>query len=536
MKISNLFLQARAFNTPILWTGLALSLAGLLAVLILNTTNWWNITLLVLGFLVLVFFLTANLAEVKEVGKRRSTIVRANMTLVAAAMLAIVLGFNYIISRHPAEVDLSANKINTLSDQTTDLLKKLSQDVDVVMFISSKRPPNSEILKAEDLLKKYSKYSSKFHFRIVDGDKNPAEAKNFKVNEINTVVFQSGDNRAEILQRDYITYALMGRQPTPKFQGESAFTEALLKMTDTTRPVFYLTQGHGERDINNPQPDGYKDFKDHLDKQNYDVKPVTLITAEKIPDDATVLAILGPQRPFSPSETQLIGDYLKKGGKLILLVDPQVKCGLEPLLKDYGIKLDNDVAVDTTQYYPPNPSNVVPIYGGSNIVAKLAGSNIFAVMPFMRSLQVTSPVPTGVTQTLILKTTDKGWGLTDFKAKTLNYRKGLDTQGPVTLGMTCEWNNSDSPPKKGRLVVYGGSNFLTNNMLLAPANSDLGINTFSWAAEKENRISIHPKEDDIRVINMTNVGANIMFYLCVWIIPFATLITGGVVWYRRRSL
>jgi ABC-type uncharacterized transport system involved in gliding motility auxiliary subunit len=71
---------------------------------------------------------------------------------------------------------------------------------------------------------------------------------------------------------------------------------------------------------------------------------------------------------------------------------------------------------------------------------------------------------------------------------------------------------------------------------MAPANSDLGINTLSWAAEKENRISIHPKEDDIRIINMTNVGANIMFYLCVWIIPLATLVTGGVVWYRRRSL
>jgi ABC-type uncharacterized transport system involved in gliding motility auxiliary subunit len=224
-----------------------LVIGGLLAVGILNTTTWWNITMMVLGLVVLVFFLVANLAEVKAVGKKRSTAVRANLSLVAVAMVGIVIGVNYIVSRHPVRFDMTSNKIYTLSDQTLEALKKLTQDVDVTMFTSAKRS-SAEIQKAQQLLQEYAKNSTKFHFKIVDGDRNPAEARQLKVTEANTVVFMSGDNRKDVLQRDYVTYALQGRTPTPKFQGESTFTSALMAMTDTSHLTFYFTEGHGEKD------------------------------------------------------------------------------------------------------------------------------------------------------------------------------------------------------------------------------------------------------------------------------------------------
>lgn len=314
MNISNLFIQLRSYNAYTLSAGLALLFGGLLTMLIFDTTYWWNITLVALGLVVLVLFLAANMSEVKAVGKKRGTVVKANLTLISLAMFGIIIGLNYVVSRHPIRLDTTSNKIYTLSDQTLDALNKLTQDVDATMFTSSKANRNTaEIQKAQQLLGEYSKHSTKFHFKTIDADRHPADARRLNVNEVNEVVFQCGDNRKDVLQRDYLSYSMQGRQFTPKFQGESAFTLALIKMSDTTHLVFYFTEGHGERDFNNPQGDGFKTFKEMLENQNYEVKTINLLTTGKIPDDAAVLAVIGPQKSFLPSEADLIGNYLKKG-------------------------------------------------------------------------------------------------------------------------------------------------------------------------------------------------------------------------------
>lgn len=534
MKLPPFFNQLRSYNVYLLSGGLALLFAGFFAVMVLNTTNWWNITLVSLGLVVLVFFLTANLAEVKAVGKKRGTVVRANLTLVSVAVFGIVIGLNYIVSRHPIRFDLTSNKIYTLSDQTLDILKKLNQDVDVTMVTSARRS-SAEISKAQQLLEEYAKHSSKFHFKVVDGDKNPSLPQQLKITEANTVVFQSGDNRKDVLQRDYVTYALQGRQPIPKFQGEGAFTQALMTMTDTSHLVFYFTEGHGEKDLNSPEPDGFNQLKALLEKQNYEVKTVNLITTGKIPDDAAVLAILGPNKPFQPTEEKLIGDYLAKGGKLVLCEDPTIKSGLDSLLKGYGVKLGNDMVVDPTSYAYPDIRAVVPQYLYHAIVEKLSNSHIASIMPFTRSVQKVDPAIKGVTQTIFLQTTDKGWGITNLKDKKPAYHPGVDTKGPVPLAVACELTLPDNPSKKTRVVVYGTSTFLSNQTQTY-GNPDLALNTFSWTAEEENKISIHPREDTTRVLNLTNVSVSLMFWLCVVVIPLTTLLAGGVLWWRRRSL
>lgn len=532
-------IKVRTYNQPLVVAGLVLVLAGILAVLIFNTTNWWNLTLVGLGVADLGLFLTANLAEVKEVGKKRSTLVRANLTLMALAMFGIVCGLNYVVSRHPVRFDLTSNKLYTLAGQTTEVLKALKQDVNVSLFVSNKRQTGvqAEVHRAQQLLEEYAKINTKFHFKVVDVDQNPSEAKRLGIHEYNTVVFESGDNRKDVLQRDYVTYAMSGgRQPTPKFQGEGAFTSALVKMNDTTHPVFYFTEGHGGKDSGNPQPEGFNTFKDMLDQQNYSVKTINLLTTGNIPDDASGLAIIGPTHSFQPAESALIDDYLKKGGKLVLCVDPGVKVGLEPVLKDFGIKLDNDLVVDPTSYAFPDVRVVIPQYTSQTIVEKLSEGHIATMMPYTRSVQAQTPALKDVTQSPLMKTTDKGWALNDLKAKALKFHPGIDTKGPVTLAMACEWTLPTDATKMARLVVFGNSNFFTNQFLQGPANLDVGLNTFSWIALQENKISIHPKEDDMRVMNLSNVGASFIYYLTVWVMPIAILALGGWVWYRRRSL
>jgi ABC-type uncharacterized transport system involved in gliding motility auxiliary subunit len=336
---------------------------------------------------------------------------------------------------------------------------------------------------------------------------------------------------------------MQGRQPTPKFSGESAFTSALLTMLDTAHLTFYFTEGHGERELNNPQPDGYNTFKDMLEKENYTVKTLNLLKENKIPADAAVIAILGPSKAFQPSEATLLSNYLKKGGKVMLCVDlldavshrPIVSTGLSAILKDFGIRLRNDVAIDETSYYPPNASAVFPQYVYHPIVEKLTQTHVPSLMVFNRAVEKAEPGLQGATPTVFLQTTDKGWGIMDYNRKPV-FQAGKDVKGPIPMAVASEWTLPDGSGKKARLAVFGTSLFLTNQFGGTLGNLDLAANAFGWLAEQENKISIHPKEDEARLLTLNNVNVNVVFYLTVIIIPLGSLVAGTLVWFRRRSI
>jgi len=548
MKKSEFLLKVRENNAIVLSIGLVLVLAGTLSALVLNNTVWWNYLLIGVGLIVLGLFLFSNLTEIKEVGKKRTTITRANITLVAVAMLGIVIALNYIVSRHPLRIDLTSNKFYTLSDQTLDTLNHLQQDVNVSLFTSPSHAAQmqTQIQRAQQLLEEYGKKSTKFHFKVVNVDNDPAEARRYGIHEYNTIVFESGDNRKDVLQRDYISYSMMGRQPMPKFQGEAAFTSALITMSDTTHLVFYFTEGHGEKPLVNPQPDGYTTFKDMLEKENYTDKTLNLLKDNKIPDDAAGIVVLGPVKAFQPSETALLEAYLKNGGKVMLcfdLMDPIsrqtiVSTGLSALLKDFGVKVDNDLAIDDTSYLPPNPSAILPQYGNHDIVQKLSDNHVPCLMVFNREIEKVDPLMKGANSTVLLQTTDKGWGVNNVKALkgAVSYHPGIDVKGPIPIAVASEFDLTDGSNKKARLVVYGNSLFFSNQFATTLGNADLALNTFGWMAEQENKISIHPKEEDERILNISNVSIMLIICVAIILIPLAALIAGFVVWFRRRSI
>lgn len=528
----------RPYNEILVFAGVLLALVAVVSMAVLERSTWWSLTLLGLGLVSLGLFLAANLREVKETGKNRGVQVKANLSLMAVSVLVIVVAVNYVIQRHPVRFDMTSNKLYSLSPQTLDALKSLKTEVDVTLFISQKRG-TPEVGRARDLLKEYSKHSTKFRFNTIDADTEAAAVKKYGVHEYNTVVFESGNNRKDVLQRDYVTYSFQGRQPVPKFMGEQAFTNALLRMGDSAPLTLYLTEGHGERELANPQNIGLSLFKQVLEGGNYVVKSLK-VYQDPIPADCSVLAAIGPSKPFSPSEAQAVRAWLEKGGKFILCADPNASTGLDGLLSDFGLKLGRDVVIDKSSFMMPDLTAVIPQYVDHSITQKLVENRVFVVMPFCRSVQKVDAKLKDVNQTILLRTTENGWGETDLKSREPKFGPG-DLKGPVPMGYACEWTPpaegaGNTPSAKARLVVFGCSSFLTNSLATAPGNMDLGANSFNWAAMQESKISIRPKEDDQRVLNFTNVGAAFVRVLVIFLLPLGTLAFGGYLWYRRRSL
>ena len=88
---------------------------------------------------------------------------------------------------------------------------------------------------------------------------------------------------------------------------------------------------------------------------------------------------------------------------------------------------------------------------------------------------------------------------------------------------------------EGRLVIVGDSDFIGNNLALAPlGNADLFLNMVNWLTEDEDLIAIRPRAAEDRRITMTSAQVRNVVLLSLVFLPGFFLIWGVTVWWSRR--
>jgi hypothetical protein len=102
--------------------------------------------------------------------------------------------------------------------------------------------------------------------------------------------------------------------------------QRLMLIVKPTRAVL-VTQGHGERSWENAVGDtdkrsGIKTLRDLMTDQSYDVRYESAVDGlgQDVPKDASVVLILGPQKPFEPDEPASLSRHI---GRPRLKADPE---------------------------------------------------------------------------------------------------------------------------------------------------------------------------------------------------------------------
>jgi ABC-type uncharacterized transport system involved in gliding motility auxiliary subunit len=275
-----------------------------------------------------------------------------------------------------------------------------------------------------------------------------------------------------------------------------------------------------------------------LESKNYTIKTLNLLIDNKIPDDARVIVISGPDKPVSDAEVNLLKDFLAKGGSLIVMENPTVLTHFgdekdplaDMLAQDWGVTFDNDIVIDLNS---PQPTTAAAAYYDSSHPVTLNMNNLVAFFPFTRSLEVAATPPANVTLSAIIKTNERSWGETDFASLTGGGQVGLNDNekvGPLTLAIAAE-NTST----KGRVVVFGTSEFAMDQMFDAYGNGDMFVNSVDWTAEHESLASITPKATVDRVFNPpTGLHWILILLSSIFIIPGLVVLGGVTTWLARR--
>jgi len=521
---------------------------GVIAGLITGTwTSLYVLAHLILGGMMLGLYLFTHIDTLRDSMGGRQAKYGTNAVIYTLLTLGVIVAINYVAAQRGWRLDVTEEGIFSLAPQTTQLLEGLDEEVIVTGFFRAGEEGNTP-----DLLESFAAVSPLFSFDLVDPDKRPELAEQYEISQYGTLHIAAGDETTRITE-----------------VSEEQITNTLIRLTSAQqRTVYYLT-GHGQPDIeDSTDTSNYGLAKSALENEGYKVRPLVLAELPDVPADADLLLVVAPQRPILEREVEAIDRYIARGGKTMIMIDPQRGDELAPLLESRGITVGNDVIIEqVVRLFAGAQLGVEPIisdYGTHAITSGFAERTIFNMA---RSLTLAEEAPVGVELSVLARTSPSpnSWAETDlerlFDSGEVEEGEG-DTAGPIVLAAAAtlhldglDWTapaiisapgedgtvdlaadpDAEAPlDLEGRLVVVGDSEWANNRYLGNFYNQDLFLNAISWLAGEEELISIRPRRTRASSVMLTQQESTAVFYLTVLLLPELVLFGGMFVWFGRR--
>jgi len=419
----------KRFWQLLFWIGIVIFIAGLTSGLV---SEKWGLISLVLVILGLILSGLSIMVKIQRTGfwKFRSIQVSANALIATFAVFAILGLINFLAVRYHVRIDLTENQLFTLSPQSDELVQSLSNPAKVWIFAKDQ---NSQDL---ELLQDYHRQNPKFQFEYIDPEARPRLAEKFGIRDLGQVYLEYGDKRK-----------LVQTVGEGQRLSEVSLTNGLQQILSQKIVKVYFLQGHGEHPLSKTNcfqsedpsktvacKDSISQAIQELTAKNLVTAPLNLSETQKVPDDASVVAIAGSQRALLPGEVQALENYLNLGGNLLLMIDPNTDPKIDSLLQEWGVTLDHRLAIDTSgESLGLGPAAPLVTEYGKHPITKDFGNGI----SFYRLARpiITQKVPNvESTPLLFTKPYPKSWAETDQQSEKLEFHPG-DLKGPLVLGV-----------------------------------------------------------------------------------------------------
>lgn len=434
--------------------------------------------------------------------------------LVFIFLIFCLLGVvNYWAYKHPIQKDLSAYKMNSLSDQTKNVLKNMKGDLTFKLF-ARKQDSLAWIV----LFEFYRAQKNDLVIEKIDIDVRPDLVADYRITDTATLVIEYNGKRQYVTERD-----------------ELNITNGLIKISRPSDPVAYFVHGHGEADINSGETEGLKFIFDAIKNSAVDVRPLSLLSTGDVPADAKALILWGPKTALQPSELKVIQRFLERKGNLLVALDPDLNLDTQPalrkLLEHYRLMIRNDLVIDRKSFVNGSKGSIplIETYNTEHaITQKFKGQVFFPLVSSIdevpEPLAATSGRVTGLCST---STFPESWGETSIKEfgnQEIVFTPGKDVPGPLNLAATFESAHN-------KIVVFGNSGFVLNAYVKFGSNYALFLNSLSWLVDEDRLISFNLPIVQSEPIFISSPQMGIVFYFSVL---FSPLILFGISIYMYR--
>ena len=479
--------------------------------------------------------------------RRVRTALHAGLTLALSAVF--LLSINYVATARDVRKDVSYFRTTQPSDHTRAMIAKLDKPVRAVLFF----PQASDVLgSVQPYFAALAKANKKLTYKVMDVALAPELASKHRVSDNGNVLLLVGEGDAQKGESFHVGKELTEARGTLK-KLDATFQQAFGKLVRPER-MLYLTVGHGERNAKGSElrgEDGTSVMEEVLRRLNLKTRDLGLTQGlgREVPSDASAVLVIGPSERFMPEEAETLLAYARKGGRLLLMLDPDKDVGLDPLLSGLGVALlpgtvnsetshmahgynQSDRGIVFSNHYSAHPS-VTTVSRHQREVA-----SIFVNAAGLRlSPSKVEPKPR---VTFPLRTDRQFW-------RDLNGNFDRDQNEPYEVlslmaAVTLAAPDAKSPAKdaakdkdaaEGRAVIIGDGDFMTNKVAPNNGNMLLFVDSLSWLVGNEELSGEASSEEDVP-IEHSREQDKVWFYATTFAVPAPIVLVGAWVGRRRR--
>ncbi len=521
--------------------GLALLVIGSgWAALVPTSIPWLYQSLLVAGAVLAAIGLWGRRSDLMAPTGTRRARQGAGALASIAVSVGIVLLVNFLAARYNERWDLTRTRSFSLHPATERVLKSLPDGVEVVGFFP--QADRNTFRGARVLFETFAAEQPKLKLTVADPNQQPDLYAKLGRPGARVTVVRRGDRQVVF----------------PGFE-EGDLAAALLEVGREQSKVLYWVIGHEERAFDARGALGYQRLQSDLLKEYYEARPLSLGAGEQVPEDAALVVIADPRRPLPSAEVASYDAYLRRGGRLLALVDvdpAQPEQGANPLaelLERWGLFARRGLILDPrARTGDRDPRNVTGDRFLHPSVSALEGQ--LTQFPLARPVEF-GPVMNDQ-QVFHYKLVDLGQdrdrqGKDPFvssdlalallpadELSRLPQQAGSGEPVSVAIGAYRKY-----PPRPGdthagreaRAVLVGDADFLNDAHFDQVANRELAVNIVRWLTGEELLIRREGERRAAReAMSVSPDQMNLVIALAIGI-PVVVFLVGWIVWLTRRS-
>lgn len=422
--------------------------------------------------------------------------------------ICLILALNYLASRYFQRFDLTQNRQFSLSAESQAYLEQLQAPIDVIVTIApgSDVPELKRIRRDLDkLLLEYEVTSMRegqafVRVEFVDALRQRKRTRElvqrYNIERDNVIIVAAND-RTRLIELPELYEAQEGQWHS--FRGERILTSAILEVSGGESPVLYHLTGHGEMRIGDVHPTrGLSLLEGFLQERGFTLRELDLTRVPAVPEDAAMVLALAPQAALAPAEVEKLRRYMSdRNGRMLLTLEPGRKHGLNDLLFDWGILIEDHIAVDIDPNYRSQEGDMIVRHFSEHPISKiLYDYNATAYFGQSRPIRIDPASLTDESLNLryLIGTSQKSWAEKDYRTqRPIAFDADRDLPGPLSLAVAAQRSTSSAlglSISGGRLVCFGNSDFLANNRFQIYGNYTLLINSLNWALDRNVLLNI----------------------------------------------
>ena len=440
----------------------------------------------------------------------RQQLTRPPSMLFAGGWLGAVTVLAVLAASHPGHADWSASGRHSLSEASQQILAQLDGPLDVIAYAE----PDEELRRdIRHLLVRYQRHHDDIALDFVDPAAAPGALRDLGAGNKPWALAVTYGERTEVCTE----------------ATEKCLSQTLQRLARGAEQWVAILDGHGGRRLDRESGQSLGDFIQALQDAGLRVGRLNLSRDPAVPDNAALVVIPGVRSAPLSGELRILRDYVRDGGAVLWLSEPETSNQWEALATELGVELLPGTVLypDYTLLGTPHPA-VFPVtdFGNHRVGQQLDASVMFAFARPLRRLD-----DSHWESRVFARTLERSWAEAGLLEGELRFNpEAGDRAGPLSLGLALERRQEGTLQ---RAAVVGDADFLSNHYLAHGDNLRLGLNLVNWLTGSEAQLDIRPGELQDATLTLGPTATVVMLVIFIPGIPGLLLLAGGLVYWRR---